>query len=133
MKKDEEAVQNILSIITTTFIDPLSPFPLISISTGVQATEKVTTDILSVKKVGKAAMKKFISSRLSDEKSLCFFNPITKLKLGTFKNMVKVKKYKVNSKVIPVQATKDLFAKIALVVQIRSLDLKSVFKYPLGP
>ena len=34
---------------------------------------------------------------------------------------------------IPLQASKDLFAKISLVAQIRSLNMRSVFKFPLGP
>ena len=31
------------------------------------------------------------------------------------------------------KASKDLFAKISLIAQIRSLDMRSVFRYPLGP
>ena len=33
----------------------------------------------------------------------------------------------------PVQASEELFGKISLVAQIRSLDMRSVFKFPLGP
>ena len=47
--------------------------------------------------------------------------------------MKKVKPCKVNSKIVPLQATKDVFAKITLVAQIRSFDLRSIFKFPLGP
>ena len=39
----------------------------------------------------------------------------------------KTKTCKVNSKITPVQAGKELFAKISLVAQIRSLDMRSVF------
>ena len=46
---------------------------------------------------------------------------------------LKVKHRKVNSKVIPLQASKELFAKIALVSRICSVDMRTVFKYPLGP
>ena len=53
--QDEKAVQCILSVIATTFIDPLSPLKLMSISTGVLATEKVPSDMSSAKKKGEAA------------------------------------------------------------------------------
>ena len=38
-----------------------------------------------------------------------------------------------NSKIIPVQASMELFAKMSLVAQIRSLDMRSAFKFPHGP
>ena len=65
-------------------------------------------------------------------KRFSFFDPIKKKKLATFTNMNKVKKWKVNSKIVPLQATKDLFAKISLVAQIRSLNMTVVFEFPLG-
>ena len=70
---------------------------------------------------------------LAMKEPLCIFDPIKKLKLSTFSSMNKIKKCKVNSKIIPMQATKELFAKISLVAQNRSLDMRSVFKFPLGP
>ena len=60
IKKDQDAVDNILGITETSFIDPLSPLLLMCISTGVVANEKVTKDILLVETVGEAAMRKFI-------------------------------------------------------------------------
>ena len=48
--------------------------------------------------------------------------------------MTKIKTSRVNSKVILLQASKNLFAKIALVGEILSLNLRLVFKFPLvGP
>ena len=47
--------------------------------------------------------------------------------------MNKIKTCTVNSKVIPLQASKSLFTKIALVAQIISLNLRQVFKFPLRP
>ena len=113
VKKDQAAVDNILGMLETTFIDPLNPLPLMCILTGVVANEKVTKDMLLAE--------------------IYYFDPIRKMKLATFSNMKKVKPCKVNSKVVPLQATKDLFAKISLVVQIRYFDLRSIFKFPLGP
>ena len=64
---------------------------------------------------------------------MSIFDPIKKMKLSTFSSMNKTKTCKVNSMITPVQASKELFAKISLVAQIRSLDMRSVFKFPLGP
>lgn len=133
IKKDEDAVQCILTTIATTFIEPLSPLPLLSISTGIMATDRVASDMSSAKTKGKAAFDEFTKTRLTSERSMCIFDPMKKLKLATFASMNKIKACKVNSKIIPVQASKELFAKISLVSQMRSLDMRSVFKFPLGP
>ena len=50
--QDEKAVQCILSVVATNFIDHLSPLELMSISTGVLATEKVASDMSSAKEKG---------------------------------------------------------------------------------
>ena len=100
--QDEKAVQCILPVIATTFIDPLSPLKLMSISTGVLATEKVA----SAKKKGEAAFYTFVKSRSSNEKTICIFDPMKKMKLLTFSIMNKIKTYRVNSKIIPVEASK---------------------------
>ena len=76
IKKDEDTVQKILSTAEATFIDLLSPLPLISISTGIIATEKVTSDMISVKVIGKEAMDTLIRSRLSVNRTASIFDPI---------------------------------------------------------
>ena len=68
IKKDEAAVLKTLETILTTLIDPLSPQPLLSISNGLLATDKVSCDMLSAKAFGKAAMDEFIRDRLSEKK-----------------------------------------------------------------
>ena len=68
IKKDQQAVHEILQIMSNTFIDPISEQPLLSISTGILASEKVTRDLLSAKSLGEAAMEKSISDRLGTEK-----------------------------------------------------------------
>ena len=115
------------------FIDPVSSLLLLSISTGVMATDKVTSDMMFAKTVGKKAMDEFIIRRLSNCRTAYFFYPIRKLKLVTFTSMNKIKTCRVNSKVISLQASKNLFAKMALVVQICSLKMRLVYKFPFGP
>ena len=89
--------------------------------------------MLSAKAFGKSAMDEFIRDCLSEKKIHCFFDPVTKKKLAAFTSMNKVKKCKVNSKIVSLQATKDLFAKISLLAQIRSLNMRVVFEFTLGP
>ena len=48
------------------------------------------------------------------------------MKLSSFSSMNKTKTCKVNSKIMPVQARKKLFAKISLI------HIRSVSKYPFG-
>ena len=132
IKKCQDAVDDILEILETTFIDPLSPLPLMCISTGVVANEKVTKNMLLAETLGEAALRKFLDIRLGEQRASCFFNPIKKMKITTFSNIKKVKSCKVNSKIVPLQATKDLLVKISLVAQIRSFDLRSILKFPLG-
>jgi hypothetical protein len=52
IKKDEEDVQKIFSTLAETFIDPLSTQPLISLSTGVAASDKVAQDMKRAKELG---------------------------------------------------------------------------------
>ena len=49
---------------------------------------------------------------------MSIFDPIKKMKLSLFSSMNKIKTCKVNSKIIPIQASKKIFAKISLVAQI---------------
>ena len=81
-KKDQDAVNNILAILETTFIDPLSPLPLMCISTGVVANEKVTKDMLLAETLGETAMGKFLDIWLGEQRAVCFFNPFKKNKAG---------------------------------------------------
>ena len=60
IKKDQDAVDNILGILETTFIDPLSPLLLMCISTDLVANKKATKDMLLAETLGEAAMKKFL-------------------------------------------------------------------------
>ena len=84
------------------------------------ATDKVTSDMMSGEAVGKKTMNVFISNELSDRRTAYFFDPINKIKTC-----------RINSKVSPLQNSKDLFAKIAVVTHIRSLNLRLVFNFSL--
>ena len=64
IKKDLDAVNSILGILETTFIDPLSPLPLICISASVVKNKKLPKDMLLAETLGEAAMKIFLDIQL---------------------------------------------------------------------
>ena len=84
IKKDQDTVDNILGIPETTFIDPLNPLPLLCLSTGAVANEMVAKDMLLAETLGEAVMRKFLDIRLGNQRAICFFDPIKKMKLTTF-------------------------------------------------
>ena len=47
--------------------------------------------------------------------------------------MNKYQEYKCKDKTVILHASKDIFFKLAIIAQKRSVDLKLVFEYPLGP
>ena len=64
IKKDLDAVDSILGILETTFIDPLSALPLMCISASVVANKKLAKDMLLAETLGEAAMKIFLDIQL---------------------------------------------------------------------
>ena len=113
------------------FVDPFSKQPLLSISTGIAIEQKVSEDILGAFKIGTKSMNTFITDRLSEKSEGTLFDPIKKLKLGTFDTISKKKIIKTKSKIISSQSSKYLFAKVAIIAQKRSVDLKRLLSYPL--
>ena len=86
---------------------------------------------LTAMEMGQAAFETFVKSRLTKEKTMSIFNPTKKMKLSSFSSMNKTKTCKVYPNIIPVQASKEIFAKISLVAQIQSLNMRSVFNFHL--
>ena len=105
---------------------------LVSLSTGVAPSEQITQDLLNAQSVGEKSMKEFIDDRLVEQRK-DFFDPLKKLKLGTFSSTKKVVKVQTNGKTVQFSAQSDIFGKVAIVQQRRDIDLKKVFCYPLGP
>lgn len=52
-----------------------------------------------------------------------------KLQLSTFSTMKKIKSYVINNKVVPLQASNNLFSKMAIIAQKRSVNLKTAFQF----
>ena len=64
IKKDLDAINSILGMLETRFIDPLSPLPLMCISASVVANKKLAKDMLLAETLGEAAMKIFLDIQL---------------------------------------------------------------------
>ena len=81
-------------------------------------TNKVTSDMMSAKALGKKAVNEIISSRLSNPRTTCILGPIKNLNLVTFASMKKVK---------------TLHKKISFLLRISSVNVtKSAGNYEFG-
>ena len=77
-------------------------------------------------------MEKFINERLVEQK-VGFYEPLKRLKLGTFTKIMKRPVKTKSGKIVQFSAQSQIFGKIDIIQQTRKLDLKQIFCYPLGP
>ena len=129
IRQDEKHIQAVISILTDTFINPFNNQTL---STGIQETDKVTQDMLKACDLGQQSMEAFLTDRLCNSES-SIFDPTKKLKLATFATINKKKICKLKGKEISLKSSKDLFCKVTIIAQKRSINLNQLFEYPLGP
>lgn len=66
-------------------------------------------------------------------KSVVFFNPLKRLKLGSFTTILKKPGEMKSYKVLQFSFQSNIFGKIAIIQQSSNVDLKEVFCYPLEP
>ena len=76
-------------------------------------------------------MRKFIYERILTT-TVDFYEPVKKLKLSAFKDLVNVFKILVKDRMIPLKYHRDLFEQITIIMQKRNVDLKEVLSFPLG-
>ncbi|GFR82596.1 hypothetical protein ElyMa_002366800 [Elysia marginata] len=107
---------------------------LISLSSGMEATEKVTTNLLTIEKLGKKLFHNFIQTRLVD-KDLSFHEPLQKNKITTSANQQQktVRTQTTKKSVEKIIAQRDLFGQLLLLSTEDNLDLQKVMEYLLGP
>lgn len=85
IRQSEKSVRSVQKSFET-FINPFDDVgnnKLISLSSGMEATEKVTADLLSIEKDGKLLYENFVKTTLA-EKSHSFHAPLKRTKKGTF-------------------------------------------------
>ena len=132
IRRDIKDVHGVHDTIRTLFVNPFDDMELVSISSGIIPSEKVTYDLLNAKTIGEQELLKFQSERL-EKQTINFNEPLKKLKLGTFSSLLKKTVKLKNGRVVQFTSQSDIFGKIALLQQSRDIDLPEVFCYPLGP
>jgi hypothetical protein len=118
-------------VVQETFIHPFSNEELLSISTGITVEQSDASNILEAEEKGKSAMSKFYKERMLPGRTNSFFDNLPKQKLKTFESLNKKKILKTKAKEVSICNSKDLFSKVAIISQKRSIDLKRLFHYPL--
>jgi hypothetical protein len=133
MAVDEKDVKKVQSILHN-WINPFTSSDTEDIShlaSGLTAPKKIEEDLLMAHDKGKEAMVTFFSKRLLTTQ-VPFHDPISKLKLANFASPT-LSTVKISGRDVMIKADRNLFARLLVVAQTRSMDLREVFKYSLGP
>ena len=109
------------------FINPFEEAELTSLSSGIIQTEKALTDLMEAEKIGEKELVNFQQERLySDEVN--FYDPIKKLKLGTFSKLItKAVKIKSSGKIAQFSVQSNIFGKICFDTTIPTIKFKRSF------
>jgi hypothetical protein len=103
MKKDTEDVEKVIDVLSDILTIPWCGEELISLSSGIEATDAVRQDILEARNIGLKACEHFVSNRCSSIPTLDFFDPLKKANLKTFKNLKKPLNVKTSKQVVPLK------------------------------
>ena len=123
-----------VDLLENVFKNPLSEdSKLTGLSTGIEATSEVRSNLLQAKERGLAACKKVIEARCSSDSTIDYFDPLKKQKLKTFKALKTIRKISIKDRVLPLQMDRTLFARIAVLEQFYQINIETVFTFPLGP
>ena len=123
IKKDIEAVDKRINLVENIFTNPWNGGDLTSSSTGIGATAEVKNSLLGAKNGGGlSACLEFISTLYSSSPKLDFFEPLSKSKHKTFKDLRKVVKVSAKHRVLPLKMDRTLFARMASLGQFRKID-----------
>ena len=88
IKRDEEDVRKVMEVVSN-WTNPFEPLEeLASLSSGCVVTETIKSDLLVAKDKGTEALTAFVDDRLLSD-SVGFFDPLPKLRLGTFRDAQK--------------------------------------------
>lgn len=105
---------------------------LISLASGKHADKEVKDDLLNAQEIGEKSLVEFIEKRLV-EKSVAFYDPIKKKNLRTFNPKQARKVVKIKQKEVLLKADRKMFARLLVIQRSRSVDLREVLQYSLGP
>ena len=132
MKRDEEDVSKVMEVVSN-WTDPFEPSEeLASLSSGCVVTETIKLDLLAAKDKGTVALTAFVEDRLLSD-SVGFFDPLSKLKLGTFRDLQKKTTVSKEGKTVILRTDRNLFARLLVIGQSRQMDLRQLLVHELGP
>ena len=101
-------------------------------SSGLIPTERAAPGMLEAESKDETEVLKFINEWLVNQ-SIHFFNPLKRLKLGSFTIILKKPVKMKSDEVVQFSSRSNIFGKTAIVHQSRNVDLKKFFCYTLGP
>ena len=105
---------------------------LASLSSGCVVTETIKSDLLAAKEKGTEALTAFIEKRLLSD-SVGFFDPLPKLRLGTFRDAQKKTTVSKEGRAVILRTDRNLFARLLVSGQRRQMDLRQLLVQELGP
>jgi hypothetical protein len=134
MQNDEDAVSRVVSTIKN-WINPFSQkHELVIISTGIEATPNIKTDLLNAIKVGEHKYENFKTEQFKSMPPIKkFYDPMKLCKLQTFSSMCKKQVISCQGRSIILKADRALFGKIIVIAQTRNLRMQDILCHSLGP
>ena len=105
---------------------------LIHLSSGLECTNEVESDMVDAEKKGKEASVTFLEKRI-ESNELDLYIAIPKMKLKTFASMKMKKTCSIKERNITLRADRGVFARLLVICGKREISLKDVFAYSLGP
>lgn len=105
---------------------------LVSLSSGLNATQEVVDDLMRAEEVGKTQAQEFIEKRIKHN-NVNFYDTIKKNKLKTFTTMNATKKVSLKDRDLVIRADRNLFARLLVICEKREISLRDLLKFSLGP
>ena len=132
MKRDEEDVQKVMEVVSSWTNPFQTSEELSSLSSGCVVTETIKSDLLAAKETGTEALTAFVEDRLLSD-SAGFFDPLPKLRLGTFRDAQKKTTVSKEGRAVILRTDRNLFARLLVIGQRRQMDLRQLLVHELGP
>ena len=125
-RKKIERLQPILSDNSYLFADE-DDKSIYNIITKAVVPDRFFPDIVLCESIGERCYEMFVEERMKPESTVSIWDPLKKLKLGTFSSMNKRIQSKVGSKVVEIKQSRGLLGRIALVSKSnRDFDLQEM-------
>ena len=132
IKRDEEDVRKVMEVFSS-WTNPFEPsVELARLSSRCVVTETIKTDLLAAKEKGTEALTAFVDDRLLSD-SVGFFDPLPKLRLGTFRDAQKKTTVSKEGRDVILRTDRNLFARLLVIGQSRQMDLRQLLVHELGP